>query len=153
MSDDEKNLDREEWNDAHAHDRKTLDPSEPPMHELTMLTDQLTLGKLLSLGREIWGPPPVGRSTTNTLPSIVVRLSVTVGDLARIARQYGDVHWDVIQGELPGRVNARMEIKKELGNVILSVIRWCDDLGFNPAECVALAVKAQHDFVTSKKPR
>jgi len=38
------------------------------------------------------------------------------------------------------------ELKKEMGNIIFSTIRWCDDLGYDPEECINLARKAQKDF-------
>jgi len=36
-----------------------------------------------------------------------------------------------------------LELKKELGNVIFSTIRWCDDLGYDPEECIEIAIKCQ----------
>ena len=38
------------------------------------------------------------------------------------------------------------ELKKELGNIIFSTIRWCDDLGYDPEECIDLAIKSQKEF-------
>lgn len=38
------------------------------------------------------------------------------------------------------------ELKKELGNVIVSTIRWCDDLGYDPEECIESAIEAQKKF-------
>jgi NTP pyrophosphatase (non-canonical NTP hydrolase) len=38
------------------------------------------------------------------------------------------------------------ELKKELGNVIFSTIRWCDDLGYDPEECIDKAIKCQKEF-------
>ncbi len=35
------------------------------------------------------------------------------------------------------------ELKKELGNVIFSTIRWCDD---EPEQCIELGIKAQKNF-------
>ena len=35
------------------------------------------------------------------------------------------------------------ELKKELGNIIFSTIRWCDDLGYDPEECIRLAIDSQ----------
>jgi len=112
-----------------------------------------TLEEILNLGRFIWGPRPVGPDSTAQLPGVVVRMMVTVGDLARIARTYGSVHWKPIQGELEKRSDARNEIKKELGNLILSAVRWADDLGLSVNECVARAVVAQYAFAESRRPR
>ena len=38
------------------------------------------------------------------------------------------------------------ELKKELGNTIFSMIRWCDDLGHDPEECIKLAIESQKRF-------
>ena len=34
-------------------------------------------------------------------------------------------------------------IHKELGNIIFSTIRWCEELGYDPEECILLAIKCQ----------
>lgn len=84
-------------------------------------------------GRQIWG------DTRHTLPEIVVRLMVGVGDLARVAR-----------GEPSALAD---ELKKELGNVLFSTVRWIDDLGLDPLECLDLAIAAQEKFARSDRPR
>ena len=98
------------------------------------------LGELVATGRQIWG------SHRYRLDEIVVRLMVGVGDLARLTRA----------GE-PRLADARMEwaneVKKELGNVVVSTLRWCDDLGFDVTECVTLAIEAQRKFAASGKAR
>lgn len=38
------------------------------------------------------------------------------------------------------------ELKKELGNIIFSTIKWCDDLGYDPEECVKKAISCQKKF-------
>ena len=43
------------------------------------------------------------------------------------------------------------ELKKEMGNIIFSMIRWCDDLGFDPQECVELAKRAQEAYVKKRQ--
>ena len=43
------------------------------------------------------------------------------------------------------------ELQKELGNIIFSTIRWCDDLGYNPEACVKRAIEAQEKFVRENK--
>jgi len=40
-----------------------------------------------------------------------------------------------------------MNLKKELGNMIFSNIRWCDDLGYDPEECIKIAIDCQEKFV------
>jgi hypothetical protein len=105
-----------------------------------------SLYELLALARDIWGPRPVGKDSTNELLPVLGRLMVGVGDLFRVAR------------DRPGWVmqctpEMLLEVKKELGNVIFSTIRWCDDLGLDLGECVVLAVEAQRAFVASGKKR
>lgn len=101
------------------------------------------LRALLSLARAIWGE---GKQTIDEIP---VRLMVGVGDLARVAR---DTCTDPTAGEV---FEHRFldEVKKELGNLIFSTIRWCDDLGLDPVECVVLAIKAQRKFASSGRKR
>lgn len=99
------------------------------------------LQELLGLGRNIWG------NHRHRLDEILVRLQVGVGDLARLCRDKYVAHDQQAQD-----VYLR-EMKKELGNIIFSTIRWCDDLGFDPAECIALAVEAQRKFAASGRPR
>ncbi len=38
------------------------------------------------------------------------------------------------------------ELKKELGNMIFSTIRWCDDLGYDPEDCIQKAIECQKEF-------
>ncbi|PIN91512.1 hypothetical protein COU61_02190 [Candidatus Pacearchaeota archaeon CG10_big_fil_rev_8_21_14_0_10_35_13] len=38
------------------------------------------------------------------------------------------------------------ELKKELGNIIISTIRWCDDLGYDPEGCIEIAKECQKNF-------
>lgn len=157
MSNDEENLDREEWNDVHAVDIDMTLNKEGVEHIghaiATSFVRGMSIDQLLVLARRIWGAPPVGRDVTSQLPPVVVRLVVTVGDVARIAREYGSDHWRDLQGEREPRIAARNELKKELGNIIFSVIRWCDDLDLDPAECIALGIKAQAEYAASKKKR
>ena len=44
------------------------------------------------------------------------------------------------------KTHTNKELKKELGNIILSTIRWCDDLGFKPEDCIKEALDAQKKF-------
>lgn len=94
----------------------------------------MNIDDLLLDGRKIWGKQAL------TLEEIIIHLNVINGDISRIARD--------------GIENSQMdedELKKELGNILFSVICWCDDLGLKPEECIALAKKAQLAYVVEHK--
>ena len=85
---------------------------------------------LLQHGREIWGDQKLN------LGQIIVRMGKVFGDICRWER-------DAIKDK-PNHKDT--EIKKELGNIIFSTIRWCDDLGYNPEECINIAIDCQKKF-------
>ena len=90
----------------------------------------MNIKDLLKQGREIWG------DEKNSLGRIIVLVGKVFGDLCRWERDAAkdkDSHTD-------------RELKKEMGNIIFSTIRWCDDLGFDPEECIALAAESQKKF-------
>lgn len=89
----------------------------------------MELKGLLSTARGIW-PEKM------TLPEIIVALGVVQGDICRWQRG----------ASKDAASHTDEELKKELGNIIFSTIRWCDDLGYDPEECVSLAVAAQEKF-------
>jgi hypothetical protein len=89
----------------------------------------MDVNQLLQEARAIWGDDKL------TLDEILIRQGVTIGDLHRLARDHDE------GGELD-----ETELKKELGNVIFSTIRWCDDLGYTPEECLELAKQAQAKY-------
>lgn len=86
----------------------------------------MDISELLKKARSIWGDDKL------SLDEILIRQGVTIGDLHRLARDYAE-----------GQELNEAELKKELGNVIFSTIRWCDDLGYSPEECIELAKQAQ----------
>ncbi len=90
------------------------------------------LKTLLVQARQIWG------ENTFTLDHIVIRLMVGVGDIARLCRNNP---LDVLDEP---RI---AEVKKELGNVLFSTIRWIDDLELDPLECLDLAIETQEKIV------
>lgn len=90
----------------------------------------MEVGELLRLGRSIWGDQKL------TLSQIIVRLGVVFGDLCRWERNAGR----------DAAMHTDQELKKELGNIVLSTIRWCDDLGHDPEECIRLAIGSQKIF-------
>lgn len=93
----------------------------------------MTTDDLLKQAREIWGKKSMG------LDHVVIALGVTYGDLCRQAR--------AVKEQQPVDED---ELKKELGNVIFSGIRWCDELGFSPEECIELARQAQARYVSKE---
>lgn len=99
-------------------------------------------------GRQIWGTDKL------SLDQIVVRLTVGVGDLARLVRdssRVGSAATEEYRTELEEAF--LLELKKELGNIIFSTIRWVDDLGIDVMECLVLAIQAQEAFAKSGRPR
>jgi len=89
----------------------------------------MDINGLLSEARAIWGDDKM------TLEQILIAEGVTIGDLHRLARDRSE-----------GQTLSANELKKELGNVIFSTIRWCDDLGYSPEECIELAKQAQQKY-------
>lgn len=87
------------------------------------------IDELLKKAREIWGDEKL------TLEEIIIRQGVAIGDIHRYARDKSE-----------GKEVDEAELKKELGNIIFSTIRWCDDLGYSPEECIELAIQAQKAY-------
>lgn len=94
----------------------------------------MTIEELLKKAREIWGDDKL------TLEEVLIRQGVTIGDIYRYARDKAE-----------GKSVDEQELKKELGNVIFSTIRWCDDLGYTPEECIELAKQAQAKYQETLK--
>ena len=97
--------------------------------------------------RQIWGD--------NKLPlkEVVIRLTVGVGDLARLGRDGYGIATEKNENGEERELVWRRELKKELGNIIFSTIRWVDDLGLDVLECLDLAIEAQEKFAKSGRPR
>lgn len=85
---------------------------------------------LLKDGREIWGKDKL------TLSQIIVRMGKIFGDICR---------WERNEKKDQSFHNEE-ELKKELGNIIFSSIRWCDDLGYSPEECIEKAKECQKKY-------
>ncbi len=92
---------------------------------------------LLRDGRNIWGDQKL------TLSEIIVRLNVSLGDLARIARN----------SDKDRTSYNREDLERELGNIIFSTIRWCDDLGLDPEICIEKAKECQKRFAEQNPNR
>ena len=90
----------------------------------------MEINELLHKAKEIWGNEKLN------LSAIIVRLGKVFGDICRYER---NAPKDM------GKHNDD-ELKKELGNIIFSTIRWCDDLGYDPEECIKKAIDCQKEF-------
>lgn len=90
----------------------------------------MEIKKLLQSSREIWGGQKL------TLGQIIVRMGKVFGDICRWERNSPK--------DLPR--HTAEDLKKELGNIIFSTIRWCDDLGYDPEECIKIAQDCQKKF-------
>jgi len=88
----------------------------------------MKVDELLKEGRDIW------KDRRMSLSEIIPAMGKVFGDICRNARN-----------EKKGDYNEE-ELKKEMGNIIFSTIRWSNDLGFNPEECIELAKKCQKDY-------
>lgn len=86
--------------------------------------------EILKKEREIWG------DKTLSLEEIIPRMGKVFGDICKYQR-------DALKDRAE---HTDEELKKELGNMISSTIRWCDDLGFSPDECISLALDCQKNF-------
>lgn len=93
----------------------------------------MTIDELLKDARNIWG------DNRMQLPHVAIAAEVIAGDLCRQARSH-----------IENNHASEAEVKKELGNLIFSAIRWCDDLGYDPNECITLAKQAQTDYQSKK---
>jgi len=85
---------------------------------------------LLQQSRQIWGKKKLN------LSQIIVRMGKVFGDICRWER-------NAVKDK---KAHTKKELQKEMGNMILSSIRWCDDLGFNPDDCIKEALNAQKKF-------
>lgn len=90
----------------------------------------MTIEELLTRSRGIW-------RDKSTLSEIIVRMGTVFGDICRYERN----------APKDQARHTDQEIKKELGNMIVSSIKWCDDLGFSPEECIELALESQEKFI------
>jgi hypothetical protein len=97
----------------------------------------MEIGALLEQSREIWGGEKL------KLYQIIPRMGKVFGDICRWER---DAPKDK-------QTHVDRELEKELGNLIFSTIRWCDDLGYDPEECIKLAIACQKEFRKAGKQK
>lgn len=89
----------------------------------------MNIDELLKKERQIWG------NDKQAIEHIVVCMGKTYGDISAQARA------KIEDGEFDAT-----ELKKELGNMIASTVRWIDDLGFDVQECLKLALDSQKKY-------
>jgi hypothetical protein len=90
----------------------------------------MEIKELLKNGREIWGNRKL------SLSQIIIRLGKIYGDVCQWERNE--------KKDQPFHTDE--ELKKELGNIIFSTIRWCDDLGYDPEDCINIARECQKKY-------
>ena len=90
----------------------------------------MEIKNLLKISKEIW------RNEKLPLTQIIVRLGKVFGDICR---------WERNDSE-DKEIHNEEELKKEFGNLIFSSIKFCDELGYNPEECIELAIEAQKKY-------
>lgn len=90
----------------------------------------MEIKELLKNGREIWG------NNKLSLSQIIVRMGKIFGDICRWERN----------GKKDRFLHNNKELQKELGNIIFSTITWCDDLGYDPEECIKIAKDCQRSY-------
>jgi hypothetical protein len=98
---------------------------------------------------------------------VLVRLTVDVGKLARYVRgaTKDTVRCSCTDGPVVGVADAdcprcygtgrhsSLDLALIMGNLLFSTIRWCDDLGLDPVECVRRAAEAQERFARENPER
>ncbi len=90
----------------------------------------MEIKKLLELSKKIWN------WQTLKLSDIIVRMWKVFWDICRFERNAPkDKH-----------LHTAEELKKELWNIIFSTIRWCDDLWYDPEDCINIAIQCQKKF-------
>lgn len=91
----------------------------------------MEIKELLRKSRQIWGNEKL------PLSQIIVNMGKVFGDICRWERN----------AEKDKLTHNDEELKKELGNIIFSTIRWCDDLGYDPEDCIKQAIHSQEKFL------
>lgn len=129
-----------------------------------------SLRATLARARHIWGDQKLDTA------GVLARLMVDVGKLARYVRGATKDTRDCDQCGGTGKFERRhavtndwlgdlcelcngtgrlpkLDLRLILGNMIFSLVRWCDDLGLDPAECVRMAEEQQRRFAAENPER
>jgi hypothetical protein len=92
------------------------------------------LSALRVQARQVWGTESI------SLSEKVLWLKLSAEVLARLARDFPDRPMMASARDVDA---GRIDLQRELGNIIFSTIRWIDDLGFDVRDCLDLAIEAQ----------
>lgn len=87
----------------------------------------MEIKELLNSSKLIW------KEEKLPLAQIIVRLGKVMGDICRWERN----------APKDKKYHTKGELQKELGNLIFSTIKFCDELGFDPEDCIREAIKTQ----------
>lgn len=82
---------------------------------------------ILKQGKEIWPGQKL------TLSQMIVVLGKVFGDICRWERNYAKDE----------KTHSDDDLKKELGSLIACTVKFCDDLGYDPEECIKLSLESQ----------
>jgi hypothetical protein len=108
------------------------------------MPDELTRGdidRLLGRARGIWKKAPAALAPVE-YDELPILLSVVVGDISRLVRDARER--DALEQDVE---IDRRAVAKELGNLVLSSIRWADELSLDPWACIEVASAAQSAYV------
>ncbi|HEX8974313.1 MAG TPA: hypothetical protein VF817_02390 [Patescibacteria group bacterium] len=83
--------------------------------------------EILRQTKEIWGDEKL------TLSQMIVVLGKVFGDICRWERNYAK----------DAKTHTDDDLKKELGSLIVCSIRFCEQLGYDPEDCINLSMEAQ----------
>jgi hypothetical protein len=98
---------------------------------------QMDISDLRSLANDIWHNTP-----KLTIEEFIIIMGKVFGDICRWQRGAGK---DTLS-------HTDQELEKELGNFIFTPIRCADHLGFDPLECIKLAIDSQAKIKESLLP-
>ena len=90
----------------------------------------MEIKELLKESREIWGMDRL------PLAQIIVRIGKVFGDICRWER---NAHKDA-------KTHNDADLNNQPRNLTFSTIKHCDDLGYDPEECITLAKECQVKF-------
>ena len=90
---------------------------------------------ILAEGRRIWGDRSL------SLGDALLHHAKVTGDLALLWRN-----------RFQGHSIEPADMEREVGNLIVSWIRWADDLGLDPVDCIRAALAAQEQYAERLAP-